>query len=64
MPWSNSPDKGAIRKAKSVLSKELAEKTVLEFVPMRFDLGTPEQAMGYLEQKQRSEEHTSELQSH
>jgi len=54
MPWSNNSDsaKSPIRKAKSVLSKELAEKTVLEFVPMRFDLGTPESALSYLEEKQ------------
>ncbi|HEX7672682.1 MAG TPA: FliH/SctL family protein [Bdellovibrio sp.] len=54
MPWSNSsPGNGPVRKAKSVLSKELADQTVLEFVPMRFDLGTPDPAMGYLEQKQK-----------
>lgn len=46
MQWSN-----ANRVAKSVLSKEMAEKTVLEFVPVRFDLGTPEQALNYLAEK-------------
>ncbi|MNJ93213.1 flagellar assembly protein H [compost metagenome] len=47
MQWSNAP------KAKSVLSKEMADKTVLDFVPVRFDLGTPEQAMDYLAEKKR-----------
>lgn len=55
MQWFNDGSdrgsKGPVRKAKSVLSKELADQTVLEFVPMRFDLGTPDPAMGYLEQK-------------
>ncbi len=46
MQWSN-------RAAKSVLSKESAANSVLEFVPMRFDLGTPEQAMNYLAEKTR-----------
>nr|BFD68483.1 hypothetical protein HAGR004_35050 [Bdellovibrio sp. HAGR004] len=46
MQWSN-------RASKSVLPKELAENTVLEFVPMRFDLGTPEQAMNYLAEKKK-----------
>jgi len=46
MQWSN-------RQAKSVLSKEAAESSVLEFVPMRFDLGAPEQAMNYLAEKGR-----------
>lgn len=46
MPWSNTS-----RTAKSVLPKEMAEKTVLEFVPVRFDLGTPEQALNYLAEK-------------
>ena len=48
MPWSNSPTH-----SKAVLSKETAEKSVLEFVPVRFDLGTPEQAMNYLAEKSR-----------
>lgn len=47
MPWSNRSS----RLSKSVLSKEVAEKTVLEFVPVRFDLGTPEQAFNYLAEK-------------
>lgn len=46
MQWSN-------RASKSVLPKEMAENTVLEFVPMRFDLGTPEQAMNYLAEKKK-----------
>ncbi|MGZ3774881.1 MAG: FliH/SctL family protein [Pseudobdellovibrionaceae bacterium] len=49
MPWSNRSS----RLSRSVLSKEVAEKTVLEFVPMRFDLGTPEQALNYLEEKNK-----------
>lgn len=49
MPWSNR----ASRFSKSVLSKEVAEKTVLEFVPVRFDLGTPEQALNYLAEKSK-----------
>lgn len=40
MPWS-----------KRVLSKEHAEKAVLEFSPPRFDLGTPQQALQYLKEK-------------
>jgi len=54
MPWFNSGDNKSsrpIRRAKSVLSKELADETVLEFVPMRFDLGTPDPARGYLDEK-------------
>lgn len=46
MQWSSTS-----RAAKSVLPKEVAEKTVLEFVPLRFDLGTPEQALNYLAEK-------------
>lgn len=46
MQWSN-------RASKSILTKEVADKTVLEFVPMRFDLGTPEQAMNYLAEKKK-----------
>lgn len=55
MPWSNSGASNGTpaRKAKSILSKELADQTVLEFVPMRFDLGTPDQAMNYIREKQR-----------
>lgn len=51
MQWSSKQGVGAHTKA--VLSKEVADKTVLEFVPMRFDLGTPEQAMNYLTEKNR-----------
>lgn len=46
MQWSN-------RGSSTVLSKEVADKTVLEFVPMRFDLGTPEQALNYLAEKKK-----------
>lgn len=49
MPWSNRFS----RVSKSVLTKEAAEKTVLEFVPVRFDLGTPEQALNYLAEKSK-----------
>lgn len=49
MPWSNSNTP----KAKSVLSKEMAAKIVLDFVPARFDLGTPKQAMEYIVEKKR-----------
>lgn len=49
MPWSNRVS----RFSKSVLSKEVAEKTVLEFVPVRFDFGTPEQALNYLAEKSK-----------
>lgn len=42
MPWS-----------KAVLPKALAHERVLEFVPKKFDLGTPDQAMEYLALKQR-----------
>lgn len=57
MQWSNSGS-GASNaslnaKTKSVLPKEVAEKTVLEFVPVRFDLGTPEQALNYLAEKKK-----------
>lgn len=52
MPWSNLKSSSG-RVAKSVLSKEVAEKTVLEFVPVRFDLGTPEQALSYLAEKSK-----------
>lgn len=52
MPWSNTK-KSTYRVAKAILPKELAEQTVLEFVPVRFDLGTPEQAMQYLAEKKR-----------
>jgi len=48
MPWSSAPSL-----ASAVLSKESAEKSVLEFVPVRFNLGTPEQAMNYLAEKNR-----------
>lgn len=56
MPWFNDGTGGnsaPVRKAKSVLSKELADETVLEFIPMRFDLGTPESANSYLNEKKR-----------
>lgn len=42
MPWS-----------KAVLPKIAAKEVVLEYVPKKFELGTPKQAMDYLEQKAR-----------
>jgi len=42
MPWS-----------KAVLPKIAAKEVVLEYVPKKFDLGTPQQALDYLEQKKR-----------
>jgi flagellar assembly protein FliH len=42
MPWS-----------KAVLPKALAQTRVLEFVPKKFELGTPDQAIEYLAAKQR-----------
>lgn len=42
MPWS-----------KSVLPKELAENTVLSYVPNQIQLGTPQQALNYLMEKQK-----------
>jgi flagellar assembly protein FliH len=44
MPWSKAD------LSKSILRKDKAEKTVLEFTPPRFDLGTPNQALDYLKQ--------------
>lgn len=45
MPWS-----------KAVLPKEKAQIQVLEFVPKKFELGTPAQALEYLEQKKRGDD--------
>jgi len=42
MPWS-----------KAVLKKISAEKTVIEFIPQKFELGTPQQAMDYLSKKEQ-----------
>lgn len=42
MPWS-----------KAVLPKIAARAKVLEYVPKKFELGTPTQALAYLEQKKR-----------
>ena len=42
MPWS-----------KAVLPKIAAKVVVLEYVPNKFDLGTPKQALDYLEKKKR-----------
>ncbi len=42
MPWS-----------KAVLKKISAEKRVLEFIPQKFELGTPSQAMDYLDKKEQ-----------
>lgn len=52
MPWSNTKPNSS-RVAGAVLSKELAEQTVLDFVPIRFDLGTPEEAMNYISEKKK-----------
>jgi flagellar assembly protein FliH len=52
MQWSSGGGSANLSpKIKAVLPKEVADKTVLEFVPVRFDLGTPEQAMQYLAEK-------------
>lgn len=68
MPWSNldknksakenyqAPTGGTTsvsRGSKAILTKDMAEKKVLEFVPVRFDLGTPEQALNYLAEKSK-----------
>lgn len=56
MQWSNNnsgPGSTAARGSKTVLKKETAEKSVLDFVPVRFDLGTPEQALNYIAEKNR-----------
>jgi flagellar assembly protein FliH len=42
MPWS-----------KAILPKIAAKAKVLEYVPKKFELGTPKQALAYLEQKKR-----------
>lgn len=42
MPWS-----------KAVLPKEVAEKSVLSYVPTQINLGTPQQALDYLLEKQK-----------
>lgn len=61
MPWSNKwensfnrsggPGTSNSRGSKAILKKDDAQKSVLEFVPVRFDLGTPEQALNYLAEK-------------
>ncbi len=52
MPWSNNwSSRSSSAQSKGVLSKERAEKTVLEFTPPRFDLGPPGQAIAYLKEK-------------
>ncbi|KYG66203.1 flagellar assembly protein [Bdellovibrio bacteriovorus] len=52
MQWSNKGGSaGQSPKIKAVLPKDVADKTVLEFVPARFDLGTPKQALQYLAEK-------------
>lgn len=48
MQWSNSD-----KVSKAVLDKDTAEQKVMEFVPIRFDLGTPEQALNYLAEKKK-----------
>ncbi len=42
MPWS-----------KAILKKISAEKTVLEYIPQKFELGTPQQALSYLSEKKQ-----------
>ena len=42
MPWS-----------KAILPKIAAKTVVLEYVPKKFELGTPKQALEYLEKKAR-----------
>jgi flagellar assembly protein FliH len=55
MPWSKeskgSGFNGPPRKAKTIMSKEMADQIALDFVPVRFDLGTPDVARDYLEKK-------------
>ncbi len=52
MQWSNRlGGKPISASPQKVLSKEYADKTVLEFSPPRFDLGTPQQALEYLKEK-------------
>lgn len=51
MQWSSANPR--TRVAGAVLTKEMAENTVLEFVPVRFDLGTPEQALNYIAEKKK-----------
>lgn len=46
MQWSS-------KESRSILPKEIAEETVLDFVPMRFDLGSPAQALNYLSEKRK-----------
>ncbi|MCB0370568.1 MAG: flagellar assembly protein, partial [Bdellovibrionales bacterium] len=41
MPWFN----------RSVLKKDKAENRVIEFTPTKFDLGTPLQALEYMEER-------------
>lgn len=48
MQWFNTD-----KSSKAVLDKDVAEQKVMEFVPVRFDLGTPEQAMNYLAEKKK-----------
>lgn len=38
---------------KSYLPKDIAQKTVMEYEPLRFELGTPNQALEYLKNKQQ-----------
>lgn len=39
--------------SKSVLKKDFADNTVMEFTPIKFDLGTPLQALEYLKEQKR-----------
>lgn len=47
MQWS----KGSPRTSRAVVQKGNTERAVLDFVPPRFDLGTPMQALEYLKEK-------------
>ena len=40
-----------MRWSKNILKNDQAEKTILEFVPQKFNLGTPNQALEYLAEK-------------
>ncbi|MCK6598524.1 MAG: flagellar assembly protein [Bdellovibrionaceae bacterium] len=46
MPWYN----------RSVLKKSVADSKVMEFTPAKFDLGTPLQALEYLEERKKGSE--------
>lgn len=39
--------------SKNILKKDKAKKTVLDFIPQKFELGTTQQAIGYLREKEK-----------